>query len=186
MALSTTPSSAARNSCQRVDGHLVDPGDLGGVLRLGRVGTRVVQVVQEDDPLQIRKVLACEHVREVVSQEALHREQHPCLRGPQDVSSLAPLEAGVDRHEDRAGTDHPECGDDPCRRVGRPDPDPVPRFDPYADRRSRDFERPFGELGEAETEVAVDQGLPIAEAFGGVRDEAGDRAPPEVPAGVVV
>ena len=116
----------------------------------------------------------------------LHREQHPGPRGPQDVCRLAPLEAGVDRHEDRARTDHPECGDHPRRRVGRPDPDPVSWLDPYGDRRSRYLERAFGELGEAETEITVDDGFVPAETLGGVCDEAGDRAPPEVPPGIVL
>ena len=50
---------------------------------------------------------------------------------------------------------------------------------------SRDMWRAFGEMGEAEAQISVDQRLAIAEALSGVLDEAGDRAPPEIASGVL-
>src|SRR5690606_36919616 len=63
----------------------------------------------------------------------------------------------------------------PFVEIRRPDGDPVARLQPGREERARGAEPFVRELGERESHVAVLDGAPLAEAFGGGEQEAWDR-----------
>ena len=130
-----------------------------------------------------------EHRRVVGAEEPSDGEEDPGPRLPQDVGRLVSLEPGVEGHQQRAGTDGAQGGDHPLGAVGRPDRHPVAPLDPVGHDGAGGGGHLVGQLVEGQPDgrpagtVAVDHGLGLAEAGGGVLHQAGDGPPLQIPAG---
>ncbi len=163
---------------------------------LGRRGPRHVVVGAEDHhPLEVGDRLPRGHGlvqqgRIVGTEEALHGEEEPGARLAEDVRGLGPLEAGVEGHQQRPGTDRPQRRHHPLGAVGGPDGHPVPPLDAVGHDGAGGSGHLLGQLVEGESgggparTVHVDQRLGLAEAGGGILHQPGDGPPLEIPAGI--
>ena len=101
-------------------------------------------------------------------------EQQPGPGAVQDVCRLVALEAGVERHENRADAVDGRAGDDPLGAVRRPDGYSVTGLDAGGDQGPAGLVDGGQQLRERQAEVALDQGLHVGEEPGGALQRAGN------------
>ena len=136
-----------------------------------------VGAAQHDDLLECGHVARAADELDVVGVEEVgDGEEHARACGAQDVGRFVALEAGVERHHDRAAPVRAFRGEDPLGDVVGPDRDPVAGLDAGGDqRRGRPVDL-LDDLDPGEPELTVDECLRGPELLRGAVEDARDGA----------
>src|SRR4029077_14272221 len=108
------------------------------------------------------------------AEELTDREQQAGAAAPQDEGGFLALEARVERHYQRAGSERAQGGNDPECAVGRPDGDAIPRFDAAGDEGGAGAVCPGLKLPEAQRGPFLADRRGVAEELRGARQDARD------------
>ena len=149
---------------------------------LQEVGPRSAPVgngASEDDYLvQLGSPADVGEHRHVVSvQKVSDGEQDTSQGAIQELGGFPAPKASVDGDKHGSGAVGTQGGYRPLGHVGRPDGDPVARFDPAGHQGPAGGVDLVAVFGERPSEIPVDDCLSVAEPEGGVVDQVGDGGP---------
>ena len=165
--------------------HALGPaGGTGGVDDIGDVraeqaprfvGPATAQEVRGD--LDRRKALG--HA-EILSQKTILDQDGLRAAAGDDVGGLFGLEPGIHRHEYAAGGDQAEGRDQPRRRVGGPDRNPITSADPELGERAGGTSNTVRQFDITDPQRPVDDRFGITETVADAADHLRDGLPPGV------
>ncbi len=128
-----------------------DVGAVHGTLERGTAGQKIGFQLDDRYPRRRGVVLAEESL---LHQDGLRRA------AGDDVGRFVGLEPGVDRHQHPTRGQQPERRDDPLRRIGRPDRDPIALIDTQISESACGATYSLDSFGKGEAQRTVDDRLP--------------------------